>query len=793
MSNFELIEQYLNNELSAEEKAVFEQSLAQNEDLKSDFEFHQNLRKAIENEAYKSVIQQSTKNYKQWIKLKTGFVFAVIIAVFIAAVVVLSYRKLDDNKEKSEGQGVKIESPSKIQKATSEIGEILKSVLPKPILELFENENVKEKNTSIPPLDEIIWAEKFLPKQEFIIDNQKDTVIETENGLVFFIPANTSVDENSNPINGTITYQIQEALTAADIILAGLDTRSNGATLETGGMFKINAFQNGIELKLDNNKTITVDVPQINETSKDFKLFDGEVKNGNINWINPKDLNNYLTSIDMSLLNFLPPNFEITAQNQGLTCNKSVLDSIYFSFAIDTNRFKIFYHNIDTRTENSNKLKLLYKKYIELCEKSKDEKTELHFHIYKKENGEFVYENAIVPKPNFSKFINPSAIKSFWNKDYNNTILATKEFEERMQYIFTTCNPQLLKLYIDNIDKNLWEIDEMAANICTIEVEKQKFKAFASLKHTKIKNSNSEQIQSLKKYYDKRYAIIMNELKQNALAEQKRIEEFNKAKKQQNETENTRISDMLRQEIAQNTYQIAKQQGLNPNIPVFKKIRENAKKQKDRQSFNISLSRNVNYKHKTISVNINSFGWKNIDKLTTERNTFSITQNGKTRTIIYKPFKLIVNGINQFDRTFAYLLPNELNSFMRMKNQDSIFTEKLNENFKYNSLIIGFKDEKQYFFEKAVSDSVIPNIKLNYISKDDLTNLLNQKYHKQAQTDLNQDINYQILDLNYQKKYKDYYKINEVKFFLKKDVFPCEIYDNDVEKRNRIKSSVISR
>ncbi|MEY5047680.1 MAG: hypothetical protein RLZZ175_1039 [Bacteroidota bacterium] len=787
MSNFELIEQYLNNELSAEEKAVFEQSLTQNEDLKSDFEFHQNLRKAIENEAYKSVIQQSTNNYKNWIKFKSGLIFAAIITLFVVAVVVLSYRKLDDkSKEKSEDSGVKIESPTQIQKATSEIGEIIKSILPKPILDLFEKENVIDKIGTITPVEENIWAEKYLPKQDFLIDNQKDTIIETENGLVFFIPGNTSVDENSNPIKGTITYQIQEAFTPADIILAGLDTRSNGSTLETGGMFKINAFQNGTELKIDNNKAITVDVPQINENTKDFKIYDGEVKNGNINWINPKDLNNYLTPIDMSLLNFLPPNFEITAQNQGLTCNKTILDSIYFSFAIDTNRFKIFYHNFDYRNENSNKFKLIYKKYLDLCEKNKNEKTELNFHIYKKENGEFAYEAGIISKPNFSKFINPSSIKSFWSKDYNNTIFATKEFEERMQYIFTTCNPQLVKLYIDNIDKNLWEIDEMASNICTVEVEKQKFKAFASLKHTKIKNSNSEQIQALKMYYDKRYAIIMNELKQNALAEQKRIEEFNKAKKQQNDAENAKISDMLRQEIAQNTYQIAKQQGLNPNIPIFKKIRENAKKQKDRLSFNISLSKNVKYKPKTISVAISSFGWKNIDKLTSERNTFSITQNGKTGTIIYNPFKMIVNRINQFDRTLAYLLPNELNSFMRMKNQDSIFTEKLNANFKYNSLIIGFKDEKQYFFEKSVSDSVIPNIKLNYITKDDLTNFLNQKYHKQAQLDLNQDINYQILDLNYQKKYKDYYKINEVKGFLKKDVFPCDIYDNDVEKRGPI-------
>lgn len=297
MSNFELIEQYLNNELSAEEKAVFEQSLAQNEDLKSDFEFHQNLRKAIENEAYKSVIQRSTKNYKQWIKLKTGFVFAVIIAVFIAAVVVLSYSKLDENsKEKSDN-------------ATSEV--------------------------------DSSFASKYLPIQKFTIDNQKDTVIETKNGIIFFIPTNAFVDENNVVVNDKVEFQIQEALKPADIILAGLETLTNGAALETAGMFKLTANSNGKALKLNPKKTITTQIPT-KKRNPNMQLYSGEVdKKGNINWVNPKPLENWLTPVDMSLLDFLPKPYRENAQKiKGFTYQKSIVDSLYFSF-IKSNNYTI--------------------------------------------------------------------------------------------------------------------------------------------------------------------------------------------------------------------------------------------------------------------------------------------------------------------------------------------------------------------------------------------------------------------------------------------------------------------
>jgi len=43
--------------------------------------------------------------------------------------------------------------------------------------------------------------------------------------------------------------------------------------------------------------------------------------------------------------------------------------------------------------------------------------------------------------------------------DFENTLLATKEFSDRFRF---TCWEEVLNIYINNLDKNLWEIDELA-------------------------------------------------------------------------------------------------------------------------------------------------------------------------------------------------------------------------------------------------------------------------------------------------------------------------------------------
>lgn len=61
-----------------------------------------------------------------------------------------------------------------------------------------------------------------------------------------------------------------------------------------------------------------------------------------------------------------------------------------------------------------------------------------------------------------TKSINPDQYNYFGEiTDFENTLLATKEFAERYNY---ACWPEVLKIYIDNLDKNLWEVDNMAVD-----------------------------------------------------------------------------------------------------------------------------------------------------------------------------------------------------------------------------------------------------------------------------------------------------------------------------------------
>ena len=98
--------------------------------------------------------------------------------------------------------------------------------------------------------------------------------------------------------------------------------------------------------------------------------------------------------------------------------------------------------------------------------------------------------------------IEPSQIKAIWNDKFQNTLLATKEFEERLQVIYASCNSKILNLYLNNMDKNIHEIDLMASKVATGK-EKKSFKQFAARKEGKVK-MNSSTLKSLNAYYQKK-------------------------------------------------------------------------------------------------------------------------------------------------------------------------------------------------------------------------------------------------------------------------------------------------
>jgi len=86
--------------------------------------------------------------------------------------------------------------------------------------------------------------------------------------------------------------------------------------------------------------------------------------------------------------------------------------------------------------------------------------------------------------------ISKNLVRILYSKKFENTLISTKEFETRMQYIHKSCNDELLKLYLTNINLNMWEIDSIAFDMLAKQNNKQatSFKIFKNQKKTKVKS-----------------------------------------------------------------------------------------------------------------------------------------------------------------------------------------------------------------------------------------------------------------------------------------------------------------
>jgi hypothetical protein len=108
--------------------------------------------------------------------------------------------------------------------------------------------------------------------------------------------------------------------------------------------------------------------------------------------------------------------------------------------------------------------------------------------------------------------INPLIIKAIQTKKFTKSLIATREFELRLSTIFATCDDAVLELYINNADKNLWEIDKMAAQqLGSKHKQYKKFLEFASLEQTKVKLSD-RRAELLAKHYEKEKKKVENEI-----------------------------------------------------------------------------------------------------------------------------------------------------------------------------------------------------------------------------------------------------------------------------------------
>jgi len=112
--------------------------------------------------------------------------------------------------------------------------------------------------------------------QTIIIDPNKVNLIEGEQGVLALIPENTFRSTNGELLTEKVTVELTEALSFTDFISSGLETKSEGQVLETGGMLNISAkTTSGKEITIGDGEEIILAVPN-QDRKDDMEVFVSE-------------------------------------------------------------------------------------------------------------------------------------------------------------------------------------------------------------------------------------------------------------------------------------------------------------------------------------------------------------------------------------------------------------------------------------------------------------------------------------------------------------------------------------
>lgn len=819
----ELIEKYLSNELSDSDKMEFENRMNRDSRLREEVELQSQVMSGVKRVALKRSIQKAYKKYKIG---KSGWKWGLGSVVVIAA---LASLPLINQYLYGEGSY-------------------------KPDL----NENGES---------EWVDADKNLPSQIFKINTSKDNIIETDAGIVIAIPANAFLDDKGNIVDGDIELEVKEALDPSVIIQGGLSTESNGKLLETGGMFYINARKKGKSLKIDSEKGLLVDVPT-DKIKKGMQLFDGErTDSGTINWVNPKELESFLTPVDIHSLNFYPPNYEDSlASWKSEVTDKETKDSIYYSFTCEneegeaqsdlgqlmnsSDNQKVFkFMKLETSEQlvttpkwttyykdlSQNKFrcyfkatipkdwylygksnasigpipltvkikpnsgwkkagKLVHPKGISFFDRVFEENVTIHrgevvfyqdveMHQSYNQDVSFIIEGqmcsnitgqcvSIEEHLTISFYLNsdtassyscggiePSKIKAIWNDEFQNTNLATKEFEERLQYIFTTCSNELLDIYVRNLNLPLYKVDSIAA-ISHPGFSKRLWDFYNRKDgRVEIENSLSKKLGDYYSEKSKIYAQVVAKTNLKFWKEQQNLDNDRVEKESENTIENLkRKSENYKKELDMNMDEAYRQLG--------------------KKSTNNVLPPNTTY-----TANVTTTGWKNVDvyvvESTTNRKTLDYTDpDGKKAVIEYKELSISIENEEQYDRVSVYLVSDQQYSFMRILKENGSYNESLNELLDYNLVCVGYIGDEVYLKSKSKVKSGEKNLNLKKTTKAKFNRRLNALCGSKSFSDISQDQSFQLFQKRDNARKKRNEELIDFRGKMERVIFPCRSYDS---------------
>lgn len=532
--------------------------------------------------------------------------------------------------------------------------------------------------------------------QYFKIDGKRDTVIIGKNGTTLVFQKGSFIDSNEKTVINEIEVELTEALTLDEMILSNLTTTSNGNLLETDGMIYFNATSKGQQLLVNPDKPVYIEIPSSNRKSG-MSVYKGlRDVNGNVNWINPIPVENHLIPIDIFTLDFLPNGFIETLEKEmpflnHQKVNQEFADSLYYS--------------------------LYFKTGNEIREESIPN-TNTNEHYNPKAN------DTVFGSSNFSELdtllnygVDPAAIKTIKNNQFQNTLIATRQFEERLKVMFKICRSDIIDIYTHNLDRNLWELDSLAASLLDDNVYQKDFKKFTSQKWTKVQAPNKN-ILLLKKFYEKRFQSIKKAL----------TEIRNKAVKANNE-----------------------------KTIEAKKLINNYKK---------LLNKRETYRMTGYGFEMTSTGWINIDKGTSPKNWE------------YSSLEFLISNKNTFDRAYAYIMFTSTKSLYRLNTNDSktfyVGNETQREmimpkNEKAIGIVLAYKENKAFLDTikfHTITDSLL-KFNLQEHSEKEIKKTLTQFENLPQENSILEDLKYldkiYVEEIRQNKKLRENYIMGQLK------------------------------
>ncbi len=770
-----MIELYLQGELSPEDSGKLLAEVERNPKLKENLDLQKKVHEIAKRSGERQLVKKASKSYH----LKKTISSALITVLVIGVILVTTYILFKSFKN-----------------------------------EQSESQFLKEMNVKYSFLDAKAELEN-LPISYFEFDGS-NSVFLSPKGILLSVTENTFL-LNGKTYSGKAVIQLQEALDASDFLKAGLSTKSGDKLLETQGMFGLKAFTpEGKPLTINNKDGLYMQLP-VDSYKKNMQLFNGvKLANGEIDWQNPKPIEKLPIQANMLDLDLYPPGYEKKLNDLKWKKSKKERDSLYLSFEpetyeseypdeqeyssemleqpdssnVDGNFMQCCYCHESNKDGTGPKLKNIRQKWNQkgvplqlLYEYVRDWKSSFSKHPYMKELSEMTpTDHNNFPKLSNSEIdeildlfdtgaacytpleekidanvglLQPSKVLAIWKKEFNGTILATKDFEKRMKAIHKACDRRIFEIYSKQLNKPLWELDEEVVALGYPE-----FQQFAD-EHVGSLDIDNAHLENLKSFYEK----TSSKLKEIAKSDnqfQKAIEKKWNAKVSDSRNRESirtseRASALFYEEANLNLNNVLKQLGKTKTIGVT--IRGNGQLQ---NSNVYNIDRYV--LETTIARKTSSF----YDKDT-----------GKTATITYNDLSATIKNANRYSKIYLYLFPSQLSSFERIIPSKNKINYSLNANINYDAVFVGINDEGYFILKKNdLKSGNMGEISLSKVSEAQFENTINsmdqkRKSESSKMYESQEELDWIKLEVENYKVEKSRIENKEFRFKVESIIFPC--------------------